>query len=94
MLETNFVNMKKLDATYRPRQRGVILADEKRIIRETLQIDEMDFLALRNLNDFVKMYYTLKRDNTESIEEKLAFRDKESAIVFVIELHMARYHVA
>ena len=94
MLQTNFVNMKRLCATYRPKERGRIYAEEKTLIRQTLQLDEMDFLGLQNLMDFVKMYFTVLRDATEDIEKKLQLRDKESAIVFVIELAMARYKVA
>ena len=94
MLKTNFENIKRLDKQYRPKQRGVIYADEKVMIREELQLEQMDYIGLCNLNDFVKMYYTLLRDSTKDIEQQLYLRNKESSITFVIELAIMRYKAA
>lgn len=94
MLQTNFVNIKDLCANYTPREHGRIFADEKVLIRETLQMDQMDRLGLQNLMDFVKMYFTVLRDGTPDIEKKLQLRNKENSIVFVIELAILRCKVA
>jgi len=94
MLDTNFANVKKLEAAFQPRQHGRLFADEKDLIRKTLQMEEMDFLQLRNLYDFVKMYFSLKRSYALDMEQQLCLQNKEKLILVVVEFAMRRYRVA
>lgn len=76
-MQTNFQMLRELLQTYHPQERGIVNAEERKLIEETLHLAEMDILALRNLRDFVVMYVSHK----DAIDEY----DKMSAITFIID---------
>lgn len=55
-MKTNFQMLVMLLKEYHPEQRGIMSLEEHKLIRQTLHIDEMDILQLRNLRDFTVMY--------------------------------------
>lgn len=76
-MNTNFQMLRKLLEKYHPEQRGIMNFAENTLIRETLHIEEMDMLQLRNLRDFTVSH--LGRS------EKMEDWDRMSAITYVID---------
>jgi hypothetical protein len=62
---------------YTPKQRGMISADEMILISNTLHLNEMDIISLRNLRD----YTVLRLSKSDSPVDW----DRMSAIVYVID---------
>lgn len=75
-MNTNFQMVKELNQKYNSEVEGIVSSKERQIIRETLCLAEMDVLALRNLRDFIVMFFTHKDDGGY---------DKMSAITYVID---------
>jgi hypothetical protein len=73
--------LKELLEKYHPAQRSIMNPSEYTLIKETLHIDEMDILQLRNLRDFTVLY--LGRS------EKMADWDIMSAITHVIDMKIS-----
>ena len=80
-MDTNFHMLKNLLEGYRPAQRGFMSAEENKLIKQTLHIDEMDILQLRNLRDFTVVYM--------SKSEKMEDWDKMSAITHAIDMRIS-----
>ena len=76
-MKTNFQMLKELLEKYHPEQRGMMNITETNLIRETLHINEMDILQLRNLRDFTVLH--LGRS------DKMEDWDRMSAITYVID---------
>ena len=76
-MKTNFLMLKELLGKYVPETRGVINNDEFELVRNTLCVDEMDILQLRNLRDFTVAHLGRSDD--------LVDWDRMSAIVYVID---------
>lgn len=76
-MQTNFQMLRVLLEKYHPQQRGLMNVQENKLIRDTLHIDEMDVLQLRNLRDFTTVYI--------SKSEKMEDWDKMSAITHTID---------
>ena len=74
---TNFQMLRELLKKYHPEQRGIINFAESVLVRETLHIDEMDILQLRNLRDFTVAHM--------GRSEKMEDWDRMSAITYVID---------
>lgn len=81
-MKTNHLMLKELRGKYHPIQRGVVSFAEAVLIKETLCIEEMDLLALRNLRDFV----VASMSHSESMEDW----DKMSAITYVIDTQIIK----
>lgn len=81
-MKTNFQMLRELNKEYTPKERGVVTMAEVYQINKALCLDEMDKLQLRNLRDFVVMYFTLNNigDNYDRVAD-----DKMSAITSVID---------
>ncbi len=79
-MNTNFQMLKELLEKYHPVQRGMMNITETTLIRETLHINEMDVLQLRNLRDFTVLH--LGRS------EKMEDWDRMSAITTVIDVRI------
>lgn len=77
-MNTNFQKLRELLEKYHPEQNGIMSWSEHQLIHNTLHIDEMDILQLRNLRDFVVLYLG-RRD--ESMEDW----GRMSAITHVID---------
>lgn len=76
-MKTNYLMLKELLGKYHPEQRGIMSRAENTLINETLHIDEMDILQLRNLRDFTVEYI--------SRSEKMYDWDRMSAITYCID---------
>ena len=76
-MKTNYQMLRELLEKYHPEQRGIMSRAENALIKETLHIDEMDILQLRNLRDFTVEYM--------SRSEKMEDWDRMSAITYVID---------
>lgn len=83
-MDTNYQMLRKLDATYKPKEFGIATADEVKLVEEILHIKEMDILQLRNLRDFTVMFYG-SRDSYD--REKM---DKMSAITYIIDSQIVK----
>lgn len=84
-MKTNYQMLIDLYEVYQPEQEGVVTMKEIYLINEKLHLDEMDGLQLRNLRDFVVLFWEMERANSDSREEKLQARDKMSAVTSVID---------
>ena len=80
-MKTNYQMLRDLLEKYHPEQRGVMSRAENVLIKETLHIDEMDILQLRNLRDFTVEYI--------SKSKKMEDWDRMSAITYVIDSALA-----
>lgn len=76
-MNTNYLMLKDLLDKYHPIDRGLISFYERKIIAETLCIDEMDILQLRNLRDFTVSHM--------GRSEKMEDWDRMSAITYCID---------
>ena len=81
-MKTNHLMLKELREKYRPAQKGIVSHEEMTLIQETLCLEEMDVLALRNLRDFTIA--------SMSHSEKMEDWDKMSAIVCVIDTQIIK----
>lgn len=81
---TNLQNLDKLLTVYQPKEIGVVAEEERLLIEETLELETMSIMELRNLQDFVIVY--LSRQAEGDSKSALAVMDKMSAIISVIHL--------
>ena len=79
-MKTNYLMLKDLLEKYHPEQRGIMSRAESMLIKETLHINKMDILQLRNLRDFTVEFM--------SRSEKMEDWDRMSAITYVIDLRI------
>lgn len=79
-MRTNYQMLRELLEKYHPEQRGIMSRAENALIKETLHIDEMDILQLRNLRDFTVEYMNRS--------EKMEDWDRMSAITYAIDLRI------
>ena len=79
-MTTNHLMVRELKEKYHPEERGFVSQQEADMIRETLCLEEMDILALRNLRDFV----VVSMGRSESMEDW----DRMSAITFIIDMQI------
>lgn len=80
-MDTNFHMLRELLKKYHPAQRGFMILEENKLIKDTLHIEEMDVLQLRNLRDFTTVYI--------SKSEKMEDWDRMSAITHVIDMRIS-----
>ena len=76
-MKTNFQMLRELLEKYHPVQRGMLSSEEYKLVVDTLHIDEMDILQLRNLRDFTVAHI--------GRSEKMEDWDRMSAIVYCID---------
>ena len=76
-MKTNFQMLRELLEVYQPEQRGFLNKYEIELIKQTLHLDEMDILQLRNLRDFTVLHI--------GRSEKMEDWDKMSAITHCID---------
>ncbi len=76
-MKTNHVMLNELLEVYIPKQRGMISEDEMILISNTLRLNEMDIIALRNLRDYI----VLRLSKSDSLVDW----DRMSAIVYMID---------
>ena len=80
-MKTNFQMLRELLEKYHPETRGIVSLYEMDMIEETLHLNEMNVLQLRNLRDFVVLH--LGRS------EKMEDWDRMSAITTVIDMKIS-----
>jgi len=76
-MNTNFHMLRDLLEKYHPVERGIMNLAEHTLIRETLHIEEMDILQLRNLRDFTVAHMGRSK--------KMEDWDRMSAITYCID---------
>ena len=83
-MNTNVQNIRELDKQYHPSVRGIINPVEMVMIERILELKDMSEIELRNLRDFVVMFYSkvMDKEDTGKMIEQM---DKMSAITFVID---------
>lgn len=79
-MKTNHLMLRDLLEVYHPEKRGIVNADESMLIKNTLCLDEMDILALRNLRDFT----VASMSHSDTMEDW----GKMNAITYVIDTHI------
>lgn len=82
-MDTNFHMLRDLLEKYHPVERGIMNLAEHTLIRETLHIEEMDILQLRNLRDFTVEYLGRSK--------KMEDWDRMSAITHVIDMRIFEF---
>ena len=80
-MNTNFQMLRELLGKYHPKTRGMLSREEYNLVVDTLHINEMDVLQLRNLRDFTVSH--MGRSNS-SMEDW----DRMSAITHCIDLRL------
>lgn len=82
-METNFQMLRALNEEYdkKPHTRGFITAEDIKLVKSTLCLDQMDVLALRNLRDFTVLFLSGEKDPAKAYDNM----DKISAYVSVID---------
>lgn len=80
-MKTNFQMIRELNKEYdsMPHIRGIVSMKEIYLINEKLCLDEMDILGLRNIRDFIVLFFD--RDDKIDFDRM----DKVSAFVSVID---------
>ena len=80
-MDTNFQMLRKLNYEWdsHKHRTGIVSMDEIYKINEILCLDDMDILQLRNLRDFIVLFFTRDQD------ADIATMDKVSAYVSVID---------
>ena len=81
-MNTNHWMLNELLKKYKPSQRGMLSSEEYSLVKETLCLEEMDILQLRNLRDFTVAFFSNQEKDT------MENWDKMSAITCVIESHI------
>ena len=79
-MKTNHLMLKELLDQYHPEKKGFISSNEVDLITNTLCLEDMNVLQLRNIRDFTVLYLTKKGADT-SWEDW----DRMSAITCVID---------
>jgi hypothetical protein len=72
--------LRELLEKYHPEQRGMLTGNEYQLVVDTLHINEMDILQLRNLRDFTVAHM--------GRSEKMEDWDRMSAITYCIDLRI------
>lgn len=81
MKNTNFQNLRDLLKSYKPKTFGIATVEECNLIRNSLQLEGMEVVELRNLRDFVVLFFS--RNNGD--KRDMADMDRVSAITAVID---------
>ena len=87
-MKTNFQMLRELLEVYHPEEIGFLNKHEIMLIKQTLCIEEMDILQLRNLRDFTVLQLRNLRDFTVlhlGRSEKREDWDRMSAIIHIID---------
>ena len=79
-MKTNYLMLKELLEKYHPETKGMLSHKEYNLIRVTLDLEEMDILALSNIRDFVVA--------SMSRSDKAEDWNRMSAITYVIDEHI------
>lgn len=81
MENTNFQNLKDLLKSYVPKTFGIATGEECELIKSRLRLEGMEVTDLRNLRDFVVLFFSRKNEGKPGMMEM----DQMSAITAVID---------
>lgn len=81
MKNTNFQNLRELLKSYIPKTFGIVTVEEYSLIKDSLQLEGMEIIDLRNLRDFVVLFFSGKNED----KPDMADMDRMSAITAVID---------
>ena len=81
MKNTNFQNLRELLKSYIPKTFGIATVEECSLIKDSLQLERMEIIDLRNLRDFVVLFFS--RKNEDKLD--MADMDRMSAITAVVD---------
>ena len=81
MKNTNFQNLRELLKNYTPKTFGVATVEECNLIRNGLHLEGMEVIELRNLRDFVVLFFSRKDEE----KRDMVNMDRMSAITAVID---------
>ena len=81
-MKTNFQMLRELLEQYHPKERGMLSGEEYKLVVDTLHLNEMDVLQLRNLRDFTVAHM--------GRSEKMEDWDRMSAITYCIDSALVR----
>lgn len=84
MKNTNFQNLRELLKRYMPNSFGIATVEECGLIKDSLQLEGMKIIDLRNLRDFVVLFFSRKNED----KPDMADMDQMSAITAVIDKAM------
>ncbi len=87
MKNTNFQNLRGLLKRYMPKTFGIASVKECDLIKNSLQLQEMDIIDLRNLRDFVVLFFAKENED----KQKRMNMDRMSAITAVIDKEIIEY---
>ena len=88
MNRTDFNMICELVEEYKPAQRGIVSADEQKLIREKLMLSARSDIEVQNVRDMSVMYLNIRADNAQQNgdhEKCMQYMDMCSAIVCVID---------
>ena len=81
MENMNLKNLKELLIHYRPKTFGITTFEEYHSITSILHLEEMEVIDLRNLRDFVVLFFARESEDKPDIVDM----DRVSAITAVID---------
>ena len=81
MKNTNFQNLKELLKSYIPKTFGIATVEKYSLIKSSLQLEVMEIVDLRNLRDFVVLFFSRNGDD----KADMADMDRMSSITAVID---------
>lgn len=86
-MDTFYKMLTALDQVFKPSSEIIATSKEVKLVENTLHINEMDVLTLRNLRDFTVMFYSINKKDRE-INEEREIMTKVSVITCVIDNHI------
>ena len=91
--KTDFHVIKELKEKFTPVQRGIVAADEVKMIREMLELDWRNNIELQNVRDMVVMLYSQwsgSQRQKDNILAAMQMMDAMSAITHVIDIEKSK----
>ena len=86
MKNTNFQNLRDLLKGYVPETFGFVTDEECSLIRNSLELEGMQIVDLRNLRDFVVLFFSRNGDD----KADMADMDRMRAITAVIDMEIIK----
>ena len=90
---TDFHAIKALKEKYTPAQRGIVTADETKLIREMLELGHRNNIELQNIRDTVVMLYSQwsgSQRQKDNIPAAMQMMDAMSAITHIIDIEKSK----
>ena len=88
--KTDFHTIMELKEKYTPAQRGVVTADETKLIREMLELDQRNNIELQNIRDTAVMLYSRWADSLRQKDNISSAMQMMDAITHVIDIEKSK----